>query len=250
MVVAVDLPGHGFTGCPPMTQLSLPGMATGLAALLGTLPASPDLVAGHSAGAAILVRMCIDGSMAPRRVVSLNGAILPLHGLAGSVFSPIAKLFASASLVPRIFARQVRGDRAVTERLLRNTGSRIDARGADLYRRLASRSGHVGAALGMMAHWDLDALEADLASLPTPLVLVVGTEDRTIRPTEAYKLSGRVPGAELIRQPGLGHLAHEERPDETAAILLDLARRDGLLPDAERPTATEHGGRGRLAGTG
>jgi pimeloyl-ACP methyl ester carboxylesterase len=32
--------------------------------------------------------------------------------------------------------------------------------------------------------------------------------------------------------PGLGHLAHEERPAETAALIVDFARRCGVLPPA------------------
>ena len=41
-----------------------------------------------------------------------------------------------------------------------------------LYARLFARRGHVEAALGMMANWDLPGLEADLPRLATPLTLV------------------------------------------------------------------------------
>jgi len=56
-VIAADLPGHGFTSTPPAHRLSLPGMAQSVAELLRVLDLRPTLVAGHSAGAAILVRM-------------------------------------------------------------------------------------------------------------------------------------------------------------------------------------------------
>ena len=55
-VVAMDLPGHAFTGMPPggvgSPQLSLPGMARAVHGLLQALRLSPSLVVGHSAGAA------------------------------------------------------------------------------------------------------------------------------------------------------------------------------------------------------
>lgn len=223
-VVAPDLPGHGFTAMPPTRSLSLPGMAAALGHLLDKLEVRPEIAVGHSAGAAILARMCLDGRIAPRVLVSLNGALLPLRGLPGHVFSPMAKLAASSSLVPRLFAWHARADRKVIERLIEDTGSRLDPIGTELYRRLARRSDHVAAAFGMMAHWDLRQLARDLPRLHTPLTLVVGGRDRAIPPAEAESVRGLLPGATLVSLPGLGHLAHEERPDEAARIIVASAQ--------------------------
>ena len=66
------------------------------------------MAAGHSAGAAILVRMCLDGQIAPQGLVSLNGAMLPLGGSAGQLFSPLAKLLAGLPLLPDLFAWRAR----------------------------------------------------------------------------------------------------------------------------------------------
>lgn len=231
-VTAPDLPGHGFTQRPAAPRgLSLPGMAAGLKALLATLGVTPVLAVGHSAGAAILAHLCLEGQIAPRHLVSLNGALLPLRNMPGQIFSPLAKLVASSSFVPRLFARHATADGTVIGRMLSQTGSTVDAQGAELYGRLARRPGHVGAAFGMMAQWDLRPLARDLPRLTVPLTLVVGTRDRTIRPSEAARVRALVPSAEIARMPGLGHLAHEERPDEVAALLARLARAAGMLRD-------------------
>jgi len=54
-VIAIDLPGHGFTQAPPEAlvreQLSPRGMARQVSALLGQLDAKPVLAMGNSAGA-------------------------------------------------------------------------------------------------------------------------------------------------------------------------------------------------------
>ena len=228
-VVAPDLPAHGGTARPDDDRMTLPGMAGGLRALLGALGVEPALAVGHSAGAAILARMCLDGAIAPRGLVSLNGALLELPGLPRAVFSPLARLLA-ASPLPRLFAWRAR-DRSAVERLVASTGSQLDAAGVDLYARLVRDPAHVEGVLTMMARWDLGALEADLPALAVPLLLVVGLQDGTVPPSEGRRVRDRVPRAELVELPGLGHLAHEERPATVAQLLREFARRVGV-PDA------------------
>jgi len=217
-VIAADLPGHGFSEALPTAQMSLPGMARASADLLRVLKVEPALVVGHSAGAAILARMCLDGKIKPRDLVSLNGAMLPLRGLAGVVFPPTAKLMAATSLAPRLFSWRAQ-DPAAIARLISSTGSKLDGTGAELYTRLIRDTAHVAATLNMMAQWDLVPLERNLPALETPLTLVVGSNDLTVLPSEANRVKAIVPDAKVITLAGLGHLAHEEQPDEIAKLI-------------------------------
>lgn len=219
-IVAPDLPGHGFTSSPGDDRMSMPAMAAAVAELLRVLDCRPDWVAGHSAGAAILARACLDGTLAPRGLFSLNGALLPLGGTRHPALAPMARVFVTGSLVPRLFAWRA-ADPAVTARILGESGSKLDARGVELYRRLASRPAHVAAALTMMATWDPRPLARDLPRLAAPLHLFTGGRDGMIPPDEARKVRQLVPGAELVELPELGHLAHEEDPDRVAALLAD-----------------------------
>lgn len=219
-VIAPDLPGHGFTDLPPQPRLSLPGMASGLHALLQALQAKPVLVAGHSAGAAILLRLALDGRIAPHTVVSLNGALLPLGEKHAAFFTKAARMLVTLPFVPSLFAWRA-SNRAVAERLLQDTGSRIEPRGVDLYARLIRHPSHVAAALGMMANWDLVPLLHDLPRLKPRLVLVVGAADRTIPPAQAERVRARLPAARIVTLPGLGHLAHEENPARVAELLAE-----------------------------
>lgn len=227
-VLAPDLPGHGFTDIPEAPGLSLPGMAAGLSGLLNTLGVTPDLVLGHSAGAAILARMCLDHCIAPRALISENGAFLPLRGLAGRWFAPAARLFATHPLLTRFFAWRSRAPGSV-ERLVAGTGSRLDPRGLDLYRRLVITPGHVEAAIGMMANWDLEPLVRDLPRLGTPLIMLVAEHDTTVRPAEARRVRALLPTLEIETIPGVGHLAHEEDPATVAERVRVIARRIGVL---------------------
>jgi magnesium chelatase accessory protein len=226
-VVAMDLPGHAFTGMPPggvgSPQLSLPGMARAVHGLLQTLAISPAMLVGHSAGAAVAVRMCLDGLATPRSVLGLNAALMPLGGLAGQLFSPVAKLMASAPFVPRLFAWHAK-EPAVLQRLLDSTGSTLDPAGTALYQRLVRSPGHAAGALGMMANWDLPALWRDLPALAVPLDLVVGERDRTVPPEQATRAMARLSprmNAQYIQLDGLGHLAHEEQPDTVTRLIFE-----------------------------
>jgi magnesium chelatase accessory protein len=240
-VVAADLPGHGFTTVPYWHDLSLPGMARDLAGLVKALGIAPALSVGHSAGAAILARMCLDGMIAPAGLVSLNGAFMPFGGPAGQIFAPLARLLVGLPVVPALFAWRANSP-GVLEKLLAGTGSVLDARGVALYGKLMRNPDHTGSALRMMARWDLAPVLADLPRLEQKLLLLVGEADKAIPPSDAEKLHKLVPGSEVAKLPRAGHLAHEEQPAETAAIILAFARRIGALPpNTPRPRAGEGG---------
>lgn len=228
-VVAPDLPGHGFTESPATARLSLPGMAKSLHGLLHALNMRPVLAAGHSAGAAVLARMMLDGQIAPRGLVSLNGAFVPLEGVPGQIFSPLARLLVGLPLLPQLFAWRAKSDGAV-QQILEGTGSRIDARGVALYGRVIRNPSHAAAALGMMARWDLHPLLRDLPRLEVPLLLIVGANDRAVPPAQAERVREVVPGASLAVMPGLGHLSHEERPEDAAALILQFAQNVAAVP--------------------
>ena len=229
-VVAPDLPGHGFTTMPAPHRLTLAGMARAVTALTEALDIRPDVVVGHSAGAAILLRMVLDGAIAPRVVIGLNAALMPLGEEHAAFFTRTARLLVGLPFVPRLFAWQA-SRQSVAERLLRDTGSSIDARGIEFYARLFRHSSHIGAALRMMANWDLKPLLRDLPGLAVPLTLMVGDNDRAIPPSQARRVQRLLPAARIVTLPGLGHLAHEEFP----ALVAETILRQAFPPAGDPP---------------
>ena len=71
----------------------------------------------------------------------------------------------------------------------------------------------------MMAGWDLETLQRDLPRLQLPLQMIVGLQDRTVAPSEAERVLRVLPQANVVRLPGLGHLAHEEDPASIARVI-------------------------------
>jgi magnesium chelatase accessory protein len=234
-VIAPDLPGHGFTGDPGANGLSITGMGHGIRKLLDALGLEPAMAIGHSAGAAILIRMALDRQIAPKAIISLNGALLPFGGFASQFFQPIARLMVTLPMMTTLFAWRARDPRVIAD-ILKQTGSKLDAEGITHYSRLAGNAEHVGAALGMMANWDLHALERAMPRLKTPLHLVVGQRDEMVRPSVAHDVKKLLPAATLLPLKGLGHLAHEEDPGQVAE-LVETIWNDGGDASAVRPGA-------------
>lgn len=220
-VLAPDLPGQGFSrGAAP--RFTLPGMATDIAALLAAEDFAPDLVVGHSAGAAIALRLALDDTVHPDRIIALNGALTPFRGIAGVLFPPLAKLLSLNPLTGAVFARTAAAPGAARG-LIEGTGSHIDAEGLRLYSRLITTPSHVSGTLAMMARWDLAPLIADLPRLHVPVTLALGLHDRAVPPASTRAVAARLRDARIVEFPDLGHLMHEEAPDRIAALILESA---------------------------
>lgn len=216
-VLAVDLPGHGKTRAQSSRDYTMDRMARGLSAVLAVLGLSPVIVAGHSAGAAILACMCAGKSLKPDRYVSFNGAFYPFAGLAGSWFSPIAKFMAINPLLPRFLSGVV--TRATVERLLRDTGSTVSPAHIEHYHALFKDPKHVAAALGMMAAWDLSGMDACLSRISAACMFVAGDRDKAVPPDTADRAAAKCHVAKAVHIAGYGHLLHEEDPILAAQII-------------------------------
>ncbi|MCZ8374785.1 MAG: alpha/beta fold hydrolase [Beijerinckiaceae bacterium] len=230
-LIVPDLPGHAFTDPLPEAEAGLPGMAKAVAALVAALGAGIDLVIGHSAGAAIAIRMVLDGSITPQAIVGINAALVPFGGAAERIFPPLARLLTLNPLVPRFFTWQAT-DLAAISRLMESTGSRLSPEGLAFYQRLFRSRSHVRATLAMMAYWDLGSLRNAMPDLAVPLHLIVGLGDKAVSPEQARGLKQAMPSIRLHFLSGLGHLCHEEQPEKVVAIVDRIAFDHGLAEAA------------------
>jgi magnesium chelatase accessory protein len=218
-VLALDLPGHGFTGRLPGQPNSLPNMARATAELLRALKIMPTCAIGHSAGGAILIRMAADGALPPTtQLIGINAALLPYGGFPGRLLMPLARTLAASPLLTRVFAWRA-NDPSSVERVLTSTGSKIEKDGIELYATLFRNSGHVAAAMDMMAHWDLDDMPRTIAHLRQHLLLIACGGDQAVRAEDAFEIQKRAPAVQVEFVRGLGHLAHEEQSATIAAVL-------------------------------
>ena len=215
-VIAVDLPRHAFTTGHNAYAMSLPAMAREVARLLEALAVLPEAIIGHSAGAAIALQLALDHAYRGP-IVGLSAALRPFPGAMAQIFPAIAKTLFVNPLVPRIFTGSIDLVGGAEKFLWRSTHSRIDAQGLACYARLLKHPGHAGGALAMMANWDLPALREQMGAVRNRVLLLHGANDPAIPPDWARDAAGWLPDARLELLPGLGHLAHEEAPQDIAA---------------------------------
>lgn len=228
-LVMVDLPGHANTRTPDNADLSLPGMTSALYRLIKQENLQIELVIGHSAGAAIMLELCLQHPLSAPRLISINGAVLPLRGLAGYVFSPLARFSSNGDWMSRFFAFRARNDRNI-KKLLDSTGSTVDEQSFRRYAQLFSDPAHVSGVLRMMANWHLEKLSPRLGQLQRPILLIAASEDKTIALRDTYKLQHFLPAdkVDIAVVKGRGHLLHEEDPQAVAQLILhsDLTMRE------------------------
>lgn len=216
-VIAIDLPGQGFTRLSTRNRCGLDAMTQDIARLLKTLDVEPDLIIGHSAGSAIALKLVSHLSRAPR-IVSINGALENFSGVSGILFPVFAKLLALNPASGHLFSI-FSGSESRIRKLLSSTGSQVSQAQISCYQSLVSDPGHVNATLAMMAQWSLDDMPKLLRSLPTEVQFIIGGNDRTVPPNASLRAAKLVAQANTNVIPTLGHLMHEEDPRQVANLI-------------------------------
>ncbi|MFD0858493.1 alpha/beta fold hydrolase BchO [Roseovarius aquimarinus] len=233
-VVAVDLPGHGFTQPGARGRSGLESMTADLAALAAAEGWHPAAVIGHSAGAAIALNLGLRlGDPAPR-IVTLNAALSNFEGVAGWLFPKLAKLLAATPFTADLFSAAASSQSNVA-RLIAGTGSQLDPEGLALYRRLVADRAHVDGTLAMMSQWSLDGLLPRLGEMSAPVFLMTGDADSAVPPAVSRRAAEKLPNARLESLPSLGHLMHEEDPEAVARLIFGFLEGIEGGPDCAAP---------------
>ncbi len=229
-VVAIDLPGQGFTKSGAQQRHGLTPMAQDIATLCAQEGWRPAAIIGHSAGGAIALEMTADMTTPPV-VVGLNAALSNFKGLAGIAFPIIAKTLSVLPGVAQLFTASTSRPGSVT-RLIEGTGSTLSEDELKWYRILIGNRDHVDATLSMMAKWDLAPLLRQLGTHPAKILLIAADGDKAVPPTTSQTAANTLPSGSCIHLPNLGHLAHEEDAQAVLDPVLMFLREHNVLAAA------------------
>ena len=222
-IVTWDRPGFGLTERPVRGSLEHHPYTRTAAARLGwslldAIGADEVVLVGASAGGSNVLEMY---AQAPERVRAL---VLLAPAITGDVGAPpqVRPLLRTAPLRrlgPRVVERFI-GD-ITRERSTRAWHDPSRARDEDLapYRDLTRVEGWSRGLWEVMTAEPPPDLRPVLRSIAVPTLVVTGAQDRTIAPRWGRWVAATVPGGRFALLPDCGHVPHQERPDELAAIV-------------------------------
>jgi len=219
-VIALDLPGYGYSDKPADAQYTITEQAQAVIGLMDRLGIEKAVIAGASYGGAIAATMALDY---PERVEKLI--------LVGAVTNdePKNKFLLRVSCLP------ILGDIATPLFL----GSRwiLRKRMEDMYRRMgrpinekmvASRhhlletSNAHRAMIRTARRWSANRIQREASLIRQPTMLVWGDHDDHIPIDDAFRLRDSMPNARLIVFRNCGHLPPAEYPDKFVEALADF----------------------------
>lgn len=121
-----------------------------------------------------------------------------------------------------IFTAREMGPSAVSDRMIPKLLSARGRTRADLVARVRAivrRQNPNSIENDLLAMRDRADSTPSLAAISVPCLVVVGAEDSIAPPARAEAMARSIPGAELVRIEGAGHLTPMEEPDAVAAAL-------------------------------
>jgi pimeloyl-ACP methyl ester carboxylesterase len=217
-VVRVDLLGHGGSE-KPRHGYSMPDQARLVAHALDRIGVRHAVVVGHSMGGSVATALA---EQEPKLVDAV-----------ATVDSPPTKHEGHLPFLARLGFVPVMGEairRVVPDELVKKNLEKAFASGFDVPDQFVHDFGRM-----TYTSYDDSADEAGdfsekrgladrLARTGKPLLAIFGDKDDLVDPDSAPKYQ-RVPGAKIEIVPGAGHCPMFEKPDRTAALIADFARR-------------------------
>lgn len=213
--IAWDMPGYG--GSAMIDPYDNHGLARALETLIDGAGAHRNVILGHSMGGMVAQEAAASFSH------KLHGLILsctsPAFGKPGgdwqrgflqSRFAPLDAGRGMAGLAPELVAAMI--------------GRDAEAAGVALAQAVMSQVPEAAyrAALSAIVAFDR---RADLGSIAVPTLCMAGEDDRNALPAVMEKMAQRIPGAQYLCLPRIGHLAGLEAPAMFNAPVLDFLKR-------------------------
>jgi pimeloyl-ACP methyl ester carboxylesterase len=226
-----DLLSRGKSTAAPNTSYALDDELRRLQELLGGLAVGPEIIAGHSTGAALAIALA-------SRKPGVRGLLL-VNPVTPWTRRPVTLGVLRSALMRHLASGIIRPfRRPLTRWVLDRVGGPDHDVSVDRVRTYSEPYANPLRALALMrilADWRPIELAAYLKESPPVAVVLAGDHDPRIDPESAARLAERL-GASFDRVDTGGHALPEEEPERVARALVAVYRRSlsNLRSDTER----------------
>jgi pimeloyl-ACP methyl ester carboxylesterase len=225
-VVALDLPGGGFSDRPEDGDVSFRSVAELVAEAMAELELERPVIVGHSYGGAITLELA---AWRPKLVEAMI-LIAPAHPFSQRE-DPLLRFYLSrlggwfAHLLPRVPKRLM----LETFRRMPGDRSNVSYEQIEVYLETLRHPGTIAYVLRMLKSWksDMEKLGNALRERRTevPALLLWGELDPVVPSITARALMRHLGPGELATLGGVGHLPNDERPEECGWLIRDWLTR-------------------------
>ena len=208
-MIAVDLPGHGYTKNLGNKTLSLDQLADKLTELRKALKIDYfDSIVGHSAGATLALSYALKNKQ-PKTIVGLNPSLISLPNFYNKFVAPFLNPIVTSSFFTAVLSDLLPRTNMI-DSLLDSTKSVLPAEKRAHYKTLFKSADHLNGSMSFMAGADIPSLLSQCKKISSRLTFIV-TEDDGWIPMKSL--------CEVIRKDFInphivevkgGHLFHEE----------------------------------------
>ncbi|WP_411817270.1 alpha/beta fold hydrolase [Hyphococcus sp. DH-69] len=216
-IITYSQPGHGLTGPHPEDNYQFSGMADAIDLLVETLDLDQFVLGGNSMGGWVSWRYAVANPDKVSALILLDASGMPLRD--GEENPPLNIGFRLLGTPIGRFLMQQYTPRALVERSALESvsvKSIITDEMVDRYWELLRLPGNrKAAALRARADREIHFAE-EIRKLTIPTLIIWGAEDQLIYASAVKSFSERLPHAEAVIYPGIGHLPMEEAPEQTA----------------------------------
>jgi len=240
-VVAIDLPGYGYSDKPDDGRYTIDAQAHAVLSLMDRLGLEEATILGASYGGAIAATMALDYPERVSRLV-LIGAV--------SSDEPKKKLLLRISRLPLIgdiATPLFLGSRWVLrkrmEQMYQRTGTTLDERMLEARHHLLVTANTHRAMIRTVRRWNANRISRDLHLIRQPTMIVWGEDDTHIPLSEGFRLRDAIPNGQLIIFRNCGHLPPTEYPEKFVEVVADFCKAERInekpkpleFPPAESP---------------
>jgi len=241
-VIAIDLPGYGYSDKPNDARYTIDAQAHAVVSLMDRLGLEEAAIVGASYGGAIAATIALDYPERVARLV-LIGAVSNDEPKK-KVLLRILRLSLIGDIATPLFLSSRWILRKRMQKMYRRIGTVLDERMLAARHHLLATANTHRAMIRTVRRWNANRIQREAHLIHQPTMIIWGEDDTHIPLVEAFRLRDAIPKARLVIFRNCGHLPPTENPEKFVEVVRDFCK--AAEPAVEKPLTLEIKKRQRL----